>query len=365
MASVSKVLVVGGGTVGNSVAVLLRRSGVAVDLVEVTPDWNTLGSGITLLGNALRVLREVGVWDEVSRNIVASPDLNPAMPGLGGPDLPAMCGMYRPTLQAILIGAVRASGADVRLGVSPSSLDQHSTGVDVAFSDGTTGTYDLVIGADGIRSSVRAMIGIQIQPTPTGMAIWRVHAKRPPQVEHMLIQHGGAVYIAGLNPTGPDTLYGFLVEQARDRSSLRREDMPAEMRRIAASLTGPWEAVREDITDPDRIDYRHFEHLLVDMPWHRGRVVLMGDAAHACPPTIAQGAAMGLEDASILAQMLAGDDAPFDDTLLTKFSERRYERVRTVVECSVGICDALLHPGTGEDFPTLMGRAMQTLYQPA
>lgn len=65
MTSVRTVLVIGGGTAGNGLTVLLRKAGIDVDLVEAKTDWNVSGSGITLQGNALRVLREIGVWDQV------------------------------------------------------------------------------------------------------------------------------------------------------------------------------------------------------------------------------------------------------------------------------------------------------------
>ncbi|MGW2595598.1 FAD-dependent monooxygenase, partial [Streptomyces sp. NPDC001515] len=125
------VLVVGGGAAGNAVTILLRRAGVTVDLVEARDDWNaTAGSGITLQGNALRVLRELGVWEQVEASGYGFGSVGITAPDgtvlhvqddlrTGGDDLPATVGMRRPRLQRILIEAVRAGGAPGRRGPTP------------------------------------------------------------------------------------------------------------------------------------------------------------------------------------------------------------------------------------------------------
>lgn len=187
-----RVLVIEGGAAGNAVTLLLRRAGVEVHLIEARDDWNaTAGSGITLQGNALRVLRELGVWEQVEASGYGFGSVGITAPDgtvlhvqddirSGGDDLPATVGMQRPQLQRILIEAVRTSGASVRLGVTAEILDQDADGVRVRFSDGSDGRYDLVIAADGLGSTTRASLGITAKPEPTGMAIWRIAAPAPP-----------------------------------------------------------------------------------------------------------------------------------------------------------------------------------------
>jgi 2-polyprenyl-6-methoxyphenol hydroxylase-like FAD-dependent oxidoreductase len=270
--------------------------------------------------------------------------------------------MFRPVLQRILSAAVSDSGADVRLGTTVVSLDDDGRQVTATFTDGTRRSYDLVVGADGIGSKVRSMIGIDIEPVATGMAIWRVHAKRPASVEHRGLEHGGACYIAGYNPTSPTTLYAFLVEDARDRSELPKEIWVDEMRRLAEPYGDPWPEIREDITNPDRIDYRYFDWLLIDDPWNRGRIIVIGDAAHACPPTIAQGAAQGLEDAWVLVELLA-DRGVVDQQLFDDFMARRFDRVELMVDASVRLCHALLDHEPPEVGGQIMRTAMATFSQ--
>ncbi|WP_328906742.1 FAD-dependent oxidoreductase [Streptomyces sp. NBC_00234] len=372
MTSLRNVLVIGGGAAGNAVTIQLRRAGIAVDLIEAKGDWNaTAGSGITLQGNALRVLRTLGVWDAVRESGFGFGSVGITAPDgtvvheqrdirSGGDDLPATVGMQRPRLQQILIDAVRASGAAVRLGVTAVSLEQDADGVSVRFSDGTAGRYGLVIAADGVGSATRAALGIQEKPEPTGMAIWRVAAPRPAGVVRTDLTYGGRAYIAGYCPTSDTTLYAYVVEANRDRATIAPESFADEMRALTEEYGGFWREITAHISDPEKVNYTWFDRMLVEGSWHRGRVVLVGDAAHCCPPTIAQGAAMSLEDAVVLAELLTGSDT-WDDALLQAYYERRVPRVRAVVEASVQIGQWQLDGVRDADVPGLMGRTMTML----
>ncbi|MEU4245169.1 FAD-dependent monooxygenase [Actinoplanes sp. NPDC026619] len=376
MPAVRNVLVVGGGAAGAAVATLLAEGGVAVDLIDIKPDISALGSGITLQGNALRILRQLGVWDEISEQGYAfdtlglrAPDPNGTLVAelndirTGGPDLPATLGMYRPDLARIMVARAEAAGVKVRFGTTYTALDQDSTGVSVTFADGTAGEYDLVVGADGIRSWTRRTLGIPLETVNVGMGIWRAFTSRPDSVTRTDLYYGGPSYIAGYCPTGEDTLYAYLVEDAQDRSTLTPEESLAVMRRLAEAYHGPWDDIRETLTDPSRINYTWFESHVLDGPWNRGRVVLIGDAAHACPPTLAQGAAQAFEDASVLAELLLRESALSDD-LWQEFTGRRLERAKTVVEGSLQLCRWLLAHERG-DVPGLMGRISHLLMNPA
>ncbi|MFE6594155.1 FAD-dependent oxidoreductase [Streptomyces sp. NPDC057781] len=372
MSTARTVLVIGGGAAGNAVTILLRRAGLTVDLVEAKDDWNaTAGSGITLQGNALRVLRELGVWEQVKASgfgfgsvAITAPDgtVLHTQEDLrtGGDDLPATVGMQRPRLQRILIEAVRDSGATVRLGTTTEILGQDPDGVRVRLSDGSEHRYDLVVAADGLGSATRAAIGITAKPEPTGMAIWRIAAPRPAGVVRTDLAYGGPAYIAGYCPTSEDTIYAYVVEANRDRASIPPESYADEMRRLASSYGGHWPEITEHITDPAKVNYTWFDRMLVEGSWHRGRVVLVGDAAHCCPPTLAQGAALSLEDAWVLAQLLSASDV-WDDALFQAYYERRVARVRPVVEASVQIGRWQLDGVRDADVPGLMAGTMTML----
>jgi 2-polyprenyl-6-methoxyphenol hydroxylase-like FAD-dependent oxidoreductase len=123
------------------------------------------------------------------------------------------------------------------------------------------------------------------------------------------------------------------VEDARDRSRQTPAERLADMVQLAAAYHGPWDDIRATLTDPAAVSYTIFEFLLVPAPWHRGRVVLIGDAAHACPPTLAQGAAQALEDAAVLTELLLSS-AGLSDGLWAAFTARRFDRAKAVVEAS-------------------------------
>lgn len=372
MPAVRNVLVVGGGAAGAAVAILLAEGGVRVELIDLKPDVAALGSGITLQGNALRVLRQLGVWAQVRAEGCEFDTLGLRAPDpagtliaeltdirTGGADLPATLGMYRPALARILIDRAAKAGVTIRFGVQPTALD----GTTVTFDNGTTGTYDLVVGADGLRSWTRRQLGIDIAPQPVGMGIWRAFTKRPASVTRTDLFYGGPAYIAGYCPTGPDTLYAYLVEDVQDRAGLSAEQALATMRELAGAYHGPWDEIREHLTDPERINYTAFESHLIDGPWHRGNVVLIGDAAHSCPPTLAQGAAQALEDASVLAELLLRDDT-LTDGLWAEFTARRLGRAKAVVEASLQLTRWQLAHERG-DVPGLMARISNLVAEPA
>ncbi|MGV9713955.1 FAD-dependent monooxygenase [Gordonia sp. NPDC003424] len=367
MPAVHNALVIGAGVSGAAVSIELARAGVAVDLVEINADVTALGSGITLQGNSLRVFDQLGVLD---RCIAAGQPFTtlhiyatdaeaavlaevPSAP-TGGPDVPPTMGMYRPDLAGILMDRAEEVGVKTRFATTVTELCADDDGVDVVFSDRSAARYDVVIGADGIRSATRKMLGIDLQTRPIGLGIWRVFARRPAELDHAGLYYGGRCLYSGFTPTSETTLYAHLTEDACDRSALTAAERVEVVRELSSAYHGPWDAIRAAIEDSAVVHYTHAETHLLDGPWNRGRVVLIGDAVHTCPPTIAQGAAMGLEDAVVLAELLTGSER-IDDRLWAEFADRRLDRVRAVVEASNLIAGWQVDREQG-DVPAVMGR---------
>ena len=376
MSAVQNVLVVGAGAAGSAVAIALARAGVRVDLIDAAASVNALGSGITLQGNALRELRALGVWEACRDQGYAfeglglrAPDpagtLIAEIPELrtGGDDLPATMGMYRPALAQILIDRAAEVGARVRFGTRYNAFLQDDDGVHVDFADGSTGRYDLLVGADGINSQTRRGLGIDVEPRGIGLGIWRCFGPRPESVTRTDLIYGGPSYIAGYCPTSEDTLYAYIVEDYQDRSGLRSQQGLEVMRSLAEAYHGPWDEIRDNLTDASRVHYTRFSTHVVPAPWHRGRVVLIGDAAHTCPPTIAQGAAQAFEDAAVLADVLVRRDT-LDADLWAEFTDRRFVRAEAVVDASMQLAQWQLDRERG-DVPSLMRDISQPLATPA
>jgi len=376
MSAVQRVAIAGAGIAGLSAAILLAEDGVEVDVYETKPELSALGSGITLQGNALRSFARLGIWDEVQANCWASDLLGLRAPGpdaaviavvpdakTGGPDFPAAAGMYRPDLARIMLDRATALGARVHFGAGVASIEQDDAGVDVTLTDGTTTRVDLLVGADGLNSAVRSLIGVDVKPEPTGMGIWRAFVPRPAEVTHTDLYYGGPMYIAGYCPTGEDMMYAYLVEDKQDRSQVLPAEAAEIMREASRAYGGPWNQIRENLGVDSRINYTWFTAHLVDGPWNRGRVVLIGDAAHSCPPTIAQGGAQATEDALVLCDILSRAET-VDDAVWEEFTARRLERARTIVEASVQLGEWQLKHEQG-DVPALMARIAALTSVPA
>lgn len=373
MPAVQKIGIVGSGAGGLTLAALLVDAGLDVEVLEKAGGPSTLGSGITLQGNALRIFRNLGIWPQVQEKGYPFDTLGLRAPDpeatviavlddvrVGGEDLPATLGMPRAELAAILRRRAEEAGATIRYGVTVTGLKQDSDSVTVSTVAGEDLAYDLLVGADGLNSSVRTAIGITDRPRRTGMGIWRAFVPRPAEVTRTDLYYGGPAYIAGYCPTGPDTMYAYLVEDAQERHGA---DGPAVMGELATGYGGPWRQIRQSLDESANVNYTHFTTHLVEGPWHRGRVVLLGDAAHSCPPTIAQGAAMAVEDAAVLAEELTRADR-FDDVVLTHYWQRRLPRARTVVEASVQLGQWMLEGKQDADVPGLMHLVADTIKAP-
>ncbi|HEU4323130.1 MAG TPA: FAD-dependent oxidoreductase [Roseiflexaceae bacterium] len=377
MASVQKVLIVGGGISGLIGALALRQRGIAVEIVELNPRWDVYGVGIITMANSLRALRSVGLaervleaghamgalrfFDSEGRLLYEVPQ-----PQLAGPDYPPSCALTRPRLHAILQEAIQAAGVRVRLGLSVAEIAQREALVEVAFTDGTTGSYDLLIGADGLRSTVRSLVfGPEHQPVFTGQMVWRCNVPRPPEVDTLQIFQGPGGNKTGFVPLAPDLMYIFLTETPRPGAETRipQERLAEALRERLAEFGGPVAVVRDNhITDPALVVYRPFERILLPPPWHRGRVVLTGDAAHAMSAHIAQGAGMAIEDAVVLAAELG--DKPTVEQALQGYTARRYERCKAIVEIATELGRAEMENDRSVNVAALTARAMQIVAEP-
>jgi 2-polyprenyl-6-methoxyphenol hydroxylase-like FAD-dependent oxidoreductase len=343
MPVVDRVLIVGAGISGMSLAICLRQAGITTDLIEINSSLGTYGAGISLTGPGLRASDRLGVLSRVKREGYCS-DCAKFCDAAGnvlfttppkrqlGNDVPNGGGIMRPVLHAILADATQASGAQIRLGVTVTRLEDTERSVEVIFSDGSQSAYDLVVGADGINSRIRAML-FPDAPSPafTGQGCWRAVAQRPPDIDVTHLFLGGPVK-TGLNPVSQSEMYMFVLQHAPDNPRLPSSDLHKPLAALLDGFKGPIGRVRDELGPHSRIVYRPLEKLLLAPPWHKGHAVLIGDSAHATTPHLASGAAIGLEDAIVLTEELV--EGPTLEEALERFMARRFERCRLVVENS-------------------------------
>ena len=366
-----KVLVIGGGFAGMTAALQLSRQGFEVDLVEIDAGWRSYGAGISLHGSTLRVLRDLGLIDRffeegfVSDGVqMRGPDdavlVTLPTPRVAGADIPGGGGIMRPALARIFSEAVRSSATRVRLGLTFTDIVQGEQGVRVSLSDGSSDTYDLVVGADGLYSAVRAKIFPEApKPRFIGQSVWRAVLPRPEGIDTVAMWMGPKLKV-GLNGVNQDQAYLFLTEDRPTNDFVPPEVLVETLRGLLERFPSPIiRRIASELSSEHQIIYRPLQQMLLPRPWFKGRVVLIGDAVHATTPHLAAGACIGIEDAMVLAEELGqGGDV---GSALAAFEARRWERCRMVVENSGQLADIEIHGGSREAHAAIMQASMKTL----
>lgn len=346
MAAVRTVLIVGGGPAGLTAATALRHAGIEAELAEVNDELRPLGSGLTMIGPTLRALHQADA--EALEKCIEQGSGHPGMiignsdgetlqrmelPQLAGGNFPGGFGITRPLFWGILAEMAQKAGARIRLGTTVTSIAQEEDAVEVELSDSSRERYDLVVGADGLHSAVRELV-FPDAPRPyfNGQTVWRAMIPRPPDIGDDMGMYYGPRNKAGCNPVSGTEAYVFLVENDRRTPRPPREQWPELIREQLSEYGGVIGWARERMTDPENVDCRPLQVFLMPSPWYAGRVLLIGDAAHATTPHLAMGAGIAIEDGIVLAEELASHERLA--AALDAFMARRYERCRIVVENS-------------------------------
>ncbi|MBH3411354.1 FAD-dependent oxidoreductase [Pseudomonas putida] len=344
MNTVNNVLIVGGGIGGLCAAIALRRKGIAVDLVELKTEWTVYGVGIIQQSNVVREMHRLGLLDAYLDAAYAFEDVAiyttegqqlARIPGqrLAGPDYPANVGISRRALHKVLSETAIELGTQVRLGTSVERVEQDDSAVNVLFSDGSHGRYGLMVGADGLFSKVRGLLfGDRYQPRFTGQSVWRYNFPRAAGIDH-LANYQGPSGNAGLVPLADDLMYLFTTSHEPGNPWMQPATLADGLRQRLAGFGGLIGELRAQIVDSADVVYKPLEAVFVDEPWYRGRVLLIGDAAHATTPHLGQGAGLALEAAVVLAEALtAGGHL---EAQLQRFMARRFERCKYISEMSL------------------------------
>ena len=347
MKQVQSVLVIGAGVGGLAAAACFAVRGAKVTVVEQRHADDVLGVGINQPANSLRVLRDLGVLDAIvdagftydrlqfydrnGKRIVDAPS------SFGG-DVPANCAVSRVVLSDALYNAARASGATIIHDLEVRELLDDSRKVSIVGAGNELGDFDLAVAFDGMNSAIRRQLfGDSCRPTFTGHAVWRVTLPRDPSVNCCQLFHGVDTK-AGLIPISHDEMYLFLVTSEADNPRHDPAGFYALLTERLDEYSGLIGRLRDALRPDAAIVYSPLSEILLAERWHKGRIVVAGDAAHLSAPHLTQGAAMALEDAALLVKMIDRDVVL--DASLMEFAQRRIPRVALVQKVSGGILRA-------------------------
>ncbi|MCP9765540.1 FAD-dependent monooxygenase [Lacihabitans soyangensis] len=341
MSNVKKILIVGAGIGGQSAAIGLKKAGFEVDIIELHKEFNVYGVGIIQQANALRALDAIGVADEAMRR--GSPygkvklclSHGVQIGEAGTPPIgrfPSHNGISRKILHEVLYEEAQRVGLKYRMGVSVESIDNQPDVVNVAFTDGTSGSYDIVIAADGVNSKVRKLVFGEYKTSYVGLSVWRYAFKRPADLDTGYIFFNKK-HKLGVIPMTAEACYIFLNSAEGDNPHIPEDQLVEKLKAYMSAYPIPLvQGLISQVTDAKLVNYRILETLKMPAPWYKNRVVVLGDAAHTTIPQLGSGAALAIEDAVVLIEELQKEGSV--EETFDRYMKRRYDRCKMVVDVS-------------------------------
>jgi salicylate hydroxylase len=332
------VTVVGAGVAGLAVALALARRGASVTVLEQALALTGAGAGLQVSPNGMRVIEALGLRPELEAASLAATTVALFDGPTGRPVLRLDLGgrayrlVRRADLIALLAGAAVAAGVRIECGRRIERIDLSGPRPAVAAGAGQATETDLLVGADGLNSVVRRALNGTSAPLFTRQAAWRAVVPASPGDPPVAEVHMGPGRHLVSYPLRGGTLRNLVAVEERDgwaEEGWSVPDDPAALRRAFAGFAPRVRGWLDAVEDVHL--WGLFRHP-VARHWHRGRAVLLGDAAHPMLPFLAQGANMALEDAWVLAACLAGHDSA--EAGFAAFRQARLARVSRVVAAS-------------------------------
>jgi 2-polyprenyl-6-methoxyphenol hydroxylase-like FAD-dependent oxidoreductase len=340
-----KVIIIGAGIGGLTTAIALQKAGIDFEIFEAAPELKPVGAGIVMASNAMQVFQRLGIEKkmmEAGLEIVEAYGVDQnfkVISGLAVKEKVASrygIGSYafhRGRLQQTLLNEL--GDKKIHLGKRVQSVTQHEITATVAFQDGSSHEANLVIGADGIRSEVRKSIFGDLPLRYSGQTCWRGMAKftLPPDLKlnsyEMWGNQKGLRF--GFVPTADDEVYFFTTFFTEPNG----KDEPGQVKKKIQSIYSVFGKIPSQLieaTPEENIIRSDINDFVPIQQWWKGRIVLLGDAAHATTPNLGQGGCQAVEDAYVLAKCLKEQSSL--EKALTMYQSIRYEKAVHVVNMS-------------------------------
>jgi 2-polyprenyl-6-methoxyphenol hydroxylase-like FAD-dependent oxidoreductase len=340
MSDTTTAAIIGGGIGGLTTALALHNVGIDATVYERADVFSEVGAGISLWPNATRILRDLGVLDKLLPNAGRIGALNVKdargnvllRSDVSQQEVPSLC-VYRPDLIEALRVALPPNTC--RTGHTLQTFHDDGNQVQLEFANGTTTTADIVIGADGIRSTVRNFLFANDDtPVYRGYPIWRGIAPLPTSfVAGEISETWGGNQRFGVLDVGEGRAYWYATAP---RPEGQQEDPDTRKRELLEAFAN-WHAPIPEViaTTPVGSLLRSDTYdRLPKQGWFKGRVVLLGDAIHATTPNLGQGGCMSIEDAVVLARYLTAH--PYQEAF-QRYEDARYKRTTDIITESLWI----------------------------
>lgn len=341
-----KVIIIGAGIGGLTLAIALQQKNIAYEIYDAAPGNKAVGAGIMLGTNAMKVYDRLGLSATLEgrgalperysirdhkRNVLKVIDNKMLLERYHHASLL----IHRAALQDELINAVEAP---IHWGKKCVEVVQSATQVTIRFEDGSVVSGDILVGADGIRSTVREQCVVKAQYRYSGQTCWRaiipIDLPLEEQRETAEVWGGGNGLRASYGQVGPQQVYFWMTKQMPAGSVFTPEAAVAYIKTSLASFEGYMQTVLQHLSADTLIHSDLYDIKPIER-WHQDRVVLLGDAAHATTPNLGQGASQAIEDAYMLARCLA--TSPGYAKAFAAYQQKRMGRAVKIVSMSRGL----------------------------
>lgn len=362
----TEIIVIGGGIAGTATALALHKAGFDVTVYEARPESaEDIGAFLTLASNGMRALAQIDASAAVTEvgfplramSVLDAAGTEVAQMPLGeahDPLLAYRC-LRRGEFNAALQAEAARRGIRLRRGTRLASVENARDGVTARFTDGSTATADLLIGADGLNSTVRESIAPRTRPCFAGESVFYGYAGEAPPVAETgrftMVRGGAAAFGCTVSPGGETYWFARVAGEPQSADDIAH-GTPGQWRELLLPLLRGDATPAADVVaaTTDRIMVTNATEMPTGAPWRHGRTLIIGDAAHAASPATGQGASMALEDAVVLAKSLR--DAPDTESALSLYEALRRPRVEHNITTSGKISRGFHTPSrTGRSAP--------------